>query len=95
VAQGAQMAGAHYFVMYTSADGTNVTVSPRVAGGEDMPTFNSETQMELLEGSGVIDGMMTANIRCTFAAQSSWPERWGAHFLKALTATLGLAAPWT
>jgi hypothetical protein len=68
VAQGkdtrGDMGGAHYFVMYASADGTNVTVSPRVANGEVMPTYNSETRIELLEGSGVNDTTMTANIRC-------------------------------
>lgn len=59
------MAGAHFFVMYTSASGTNVTVSPRVSRGEVMPTYDSATQLELLEGSGVSNGVMTANIRCT------------------------------
>ncbi|KAF2677699.1 iron reductase domain protein [Lentithecium fluviatile CBS 122367] len=65
VAQGNQMVGAHYFIMYTSAEGVNVTVSPRVASAEEMPTFNADTQLVLLEGSGVADGVMTANIRCS------------------------------
>lgn len=29
-----------------------------------MPTLNSNTQVELLEGSGVANGIMTANVKC-------------------------------
>lgn len=32
-----------------------------------MPTLNSDTQVELLEGSGVSDGIMTANVKCKFS----------------------------
>ncbi|KAF2798037.1 iron reductase domain protein, partial [Melanomma pulvis-pyrius CBS 109.77] len=64
IAQGESMAGAHYFVMYTSGDSTNVTVSTRVADGHSMPTFNPSTTIELLEGSGIENGIMTANIHC-------------------------------
>ncbi|PSN74258.1 CBD9-like protein [Corynespora cassiicola Philippines] len=70
VAQGEQMAGSHYFVLYTSADGNNITVSPRLADGQVPPNFTPETQLEILEGSGVANGKMTANIKCTNC--SSW-----------------------
>lgn len=60
------MSGSNMFVVYTSADGNNVTVSPRSSGGYDMPTFNGNTQVELLEGSGVSNGIMTANVKCKF-----------------------------
>lgn len=58
------MRGSNIFVMYTSADGQNVTVSPRLGTGYNMPQYNSATELELLEGSGVSNGMMTANVRC-------------------------------
>ncbi|EKG22633.1 DOMON domain protein [Macrophomina phaseolina MS6] len=62
--QGSSMSGSNMFVMYTSADGSNVTVSPRLGTGHNMPQFNSNTQITLLEGSGVSNGQMTANVRC-------------------------------
>lgn len=47
------------------ADGTgNVTVSPRLGKGEIMPLFYSKPQVELLEGSGIVNGMMIANVKC-------------------------------
>lgn len=58
------MSGSNMFVIYTSADGNNVTLSPRSASGHNMPTLNSNTQVELLEGSGVSNGVMTANVKC-------------------------------
>ncbi|KAH7038995.1 hypothetical protein B0J12DRAFT_606530 [Macrophomina phaseolina] len=62
--QGSSMSGSHIFVMYTSTDGNNVTVSPRLGTGHNLPQFNSDTQITLLEGSGVSNGQMTANVRC-------------------------------
>lgn len=58
------MAGSNMFVVYASTDGNNVTLSPRSASGYNMPTLNSDTQVELLEGSGVANGIMTANVKC-------------------------------
>ncbi|KAF9690970.1 hypothetical protein EKO04_011248 [Ascochyta lentis] len=63
--QGRAMAGSNIFVVYTSADGNNVTLSPRSASGYNMPTLSSATQVELLEGSGVSNGIMTANVKCS------------------------------
>ncbi|EOD49164.1 putative integral membrane protein [Neofusicoccum parvum UCRNP2] len=68
--QGSSMSGSHIFVVYTSADGNNVTVSPRLGTGHNTPQFNSDTQITLLEGSGVANGQMTANVRC--ANCQSW-----------------------
>lgn len=60
------MAGAHIFVMY--ADGSNnVTISARDGGeGHVEPIFDSSlfAGVELLEGTGINDGVMTANVRC-------------------------------
>ncbi|KAF3006807.1 hypothetical protein E8E13_010450 [Curvularia kusanoi] len=63
--QGRAMSGSNMFVVYTSAGGNNVTLSPRSASGYNMPTLNSNTQVELLEGSGVSNGIMTANVKCS------------------------------
>jgi hypothetical protein len=58
------MSGANMFLVYTSSGGTNVTLSPRTASGQVMPGFNSAAKVTLLEGSGVSNGIMTANVRC-------------------------------
>lgn len=63
--QGNQMAGSQIFVMYASADGKNITVSPRLGTGHVMPEYNKASQITLLEGSGIRDTRMTANIRCS------------------------------
>ena len=60
--QGRQMAGANMFVAYTSGD--NVTVSPRSGAGEIEPLYNKDAQITILNGSGVHDGVITANVRC-------------------------------
>lgn len=63
--QGSRMSGSNIFVMYTSADGRNVTVSPRLGTGHVQPQHTTDAQVELLAGSGVADGMMTANVKCS------------------------------
>jgi hypothetical protein len=60
--QGMQMAGANIFVVYASNN--NVTVSPRLGVGEIEPLFNKDAQITILDGSGVHDGVITANVRC-------------------------------
>ena len=62
--QGSQMANSNIFVIYTSASGDNVTLSPRTGKGHVMPRADSQAKVTLLEGSGVQNGEMTANIRC-------------------------------
>lgn len=61
------MAGATIFVMYQDGTG-NVTVGVRDGGqGHVEPTLDSTLQsgLTLLAGSGVVDGMMVANVHCT------------------------------
>lgn len=64
LAQGTAMDNANIFVMHSSADGTNVTLSPRSTTGHVMPTHNNATDVSLMEGSGISNGRMTANVRC-------------------------------
>jgi len=62
------MAGASIFVMYADGNG-NVTISARDGGqGHVQPSFDSSLMqgVELLAGSGVVDNVMTANVRCRF-----------------------------
>ncbi|KAK2765175.1 hypothetical protein FQN54_008874 [Arachnomyces sp. PD_36] len=63
IGQGEQMEGANMFVMYASSP-TNVTLSPRLGTGHSMPDFNPDTQVALIEGSGIENGVMTAIFRC-------------------------------
>ncbi|KAL3425725.1 integral membrane protein [Phlyctema vagabunda] len=67
--QGTSMTGANIFVVYPNAAGTNLTVSHRLGVGEQEPTTSIgrvfETNVTLLEGSGISNGLMTANIRCS------------------------------
>ncbi|GAB7353118.1 hypothetical protein MBLNU459_g3657t1 [Dothideomycetes sp. NU459] len=63
--QGTQMSGANIFVLYQDASGTNVTISPRLGTGHSQPQYNSAAQVTLLAGSGVSNGIMTANVRCS------------------------------
>lgn len=58
------MAGANIFIIYSDAGGTNVTLSPRLGKGNVQPHFDNGAQVFLLEGSGIANGKMTANIRC-------------------------------
>lgn len=64
--QGNAMAGANIFVVYANAAGTNVTISPRDGKGNFQPKFDSvAAQPYLLDGSGIANGIMTANVRCS------------------------------
>jgi hypothetical protein len=63
--QGNSMSGANIFVVYTAGNG-NVTLSPRLGTGHKMPQYNSAAQVTLLEGSGVSNGKMVANVRCEY-----------------------------
>lgn len=60
-----QMQNSNIFIIYADATGSNVTVSPRLGRGEFEPkTDGDNAQVFLLEGSGISNGKMTANIRC-------------------------------
>ncbi len=65
---GHQMAGAKIFIMYAVGN-TSITVSPRLGLGPYEPRYDSDSQFEVLEGSGVFGYRMTANIRCRDCGQ--------------------------
>jgi hypothetical protein len=68
------MANSNMFVVYTSADGNNVTLSPRTTSSYSAPSPNDAAQVTLLEGSGVSNGVMTANVRCEYYTPSYNPN---------------------
>lgn len=57
------MPGANIFIMYAASD-SNITLSPRSGKGQFQPLFNSAARITLLEGTGISNGVMTANVRC-------------------------------
>ena len=54
------MTNSDIFIMYTNGNG-NVTISPRYSEGRAQPQFDGDLDVELLSGSGVEYGIMTAN----------------------------------
>ncbi|XXG98798.1 hypothetical protein Hte_005128 [Hypoxylon texense] len=67
---GERMADSNIFIMYQDGTG-NVTISPRTGTGHIMPRYNAITQVELQDGSGVVDDVMIANVRCGNCG--TWP----------------------
>ncbi|KAK0099624.1 hypothetical protein ONS95_013479 [Cadophora gregata] len=64
--QGTSMSGSNIFMIYANAAGNNVTVSPRLGVGDREPTTSGSTsQITLLSGSGISNGQIIANIRCS------------------------------
>lgn len=60
--QGTSMTGANMFVVYTA--GNNVTISPRLGKGEIQPLYNENAAISTMDGTGIHDGVITANFRC-------------------------------
>ena len=63
------MANSDMFIMYTDGN-ENVTLSPRLSQGRSQPQFDGDLDVELLSGSGVENGVMTANFRCGNCART-------------------------
>ncbi|KAK0387583.1 hypothetical protein NLU13_3829 [Sarocladium strictum] len=61
---GSRMAGAEMFLVYKDGSG-NVTLSTRTTSGEVEPHFVQRGGVELLAGSGIKDGKMVANVKCS------------------------------
>ncbi|EKD17958.1 uncharacterized protein L3040_004498 [Drepanopeziza brunnea f. sp. 'multigermtubi'] len=72
IGQGPTMFDSNLFMMYSNAAGTNVTLSPRLGVGEvDPDPAGTTAEVTLLSGSGISDGIMTGNFKCSNCA--SWP----------------------
>lgn len=63
IGTGASMSGSNMFVVYPDGSG-NVTVSTRLGTGHSAPAPHDDTRFELLAGSGVEEGILTANVAC-------------------------------
>lgn len=69
------------FIMYQDGKG-NVTLSTRPGANHVMPTYKARSDVELLAGSGVVDGNMVANVKCSkctgldFSGQTNWISAW-------------------
>ena len=87
------MAGANIFFAYADATGKNVTVSPRKGVGNVMPLYPSGTQITVLEGSGIANGIMTANVRCKPSNITIFATK-ELSFIQVLTAHHGMGVPW-
>lgn len=59
-----EMMGSNMLVAYASQNDSSVTVSPRLGTGHTMPKYNKDAQVSLLDGSGIVNGSMVANIKC-------------------------------
>lgn len=60
-----EMQGALFFIIYSSASGSNVTLSTRTVSGNVEPIHDPGFNVEALAGTGVANGTMTFSGRCT------------------------------
>lgn len=78
---GQRMSGARIFIMYQDGSG-NVTLSTRDGVGHVEPQYAQRSDVLLLEGSGVANGTMRANIRCgqcdslDLSGSNGWISAW-------------------
>lgn len=69
------------FVMYQDGSG-NVTLSTRKGLGHDMPEYNTFQGVKMLEGTGVSNKSMIANVQCNgfthmdFSGSNDWISAW-------------------
>lgn len=59
------MDGSMMLMAYPASNGQDVTVSPRLSSGHVEPSYTSNVTIQLLPGTGIVGGTLTANGRCT------------------------------
>ncbi|RVX69624.1 hypothetical protein B0A52_06688 [Exophiala mesophila] len=62
---GTRMQNSLMFIAYASEDGKNVTLSPRLATGNSQPRYTDDVAVQVLSGSGIIDGNYVVNAKCS------------------------------
>ncbi|KAM4055119.1 cytochrome domain of cellobiose dehydrogenase [Hirsutella rhossiliensis] len=78
---GSKMQGSDMFVMYANGM-NNVTLSTRSGTGHTMPQHVERNDVQLVEGSGISNGQMVANIQCNgcskldLSGSSGWIAAW-------------------
>ncbi|RFN51732.1 hypothetical protein FIE12Z_3935 [Fusarium flagelliforme] len=81
IGTGTRMSGSTMFVIYQDGMG-NVTLSTRKGYGHNTPTFDSMSDVKLIEGSGLSNKTMVANIQwddvsgIDLKGSSSWISAW-------------------
>ena len=70
-----KMAGSLIFMMYSDSTGKNITLSPRLSNDHVEPVYTNSVGISVLPGSGISNGVMTANVMCTNC------RSWGDHTL--------------
>lgn len=88
------MAGSNIFIIYPDSTGNNVTLSPRLGKGNYEPYYDTDAKVTLLDGSGVANGVMTANVRCE-SGHSSRLHSTSLMLGQAPTVIPGMAGKWT
>lgn len=80
---GDKMSGSTMFVIYQDGTG-KVTLSTRMGHGHEMPEHSRMRSVRLIEGSGVVNNTMVANIHCgdlgnmRFKGSNHWISAWKA-----------------
>lgn len=64
VGTGSLMTNSMMFVVYTAANGKDLTLSPRIATSEIEPAFAPHIKLTLLPGTGIFNGTYIANALC-------------------------------
>lgn len=78
---GTGMEGAGIFLLYPDGDG-NITLSTRAGEYHVMPEYTERPKTSLMEGSGIVDGRIVANIRCgdcdslNLEGENTWIAAW-------------------
>lgn len=75
---GSRMSGSTMLVIYQDGSG-NVTLSTRKGHGHDTPTYQAMSSIKLVEGSGVSNGSMVANIYwkdASIQGTANWISAW-------------------
>lgn len=72
--QGTEMMGSNIFMIYADSSGTKVTLSPRQGVGEIVSLEDMTAEVSVLGGSGIANGMITANVMCKLATSYSFFE---------------------
>ncbi|EED18567.1 conserved hypothetical protein [Talaromyces stipitatus ATCC 10500] len=65
VGTGSKMKDSLMFIAYLNSTGNGVTLSPRISTDETEPSYSSSINVETLSGTGVFNGTISVNARCT------------------------------
>ncbi|CAG8979045.1 hypothetical protein HYALB_00013209 [Hymenoscyphus albidus] len=63
--QGGSMSGSNIFMIYSNAAGNNITLTNRLGVGNRDPAMGATSQLTLLDGTGITNNVMTANVKCS------------------------------